>query len=401
MQAKIKIFNTKYRFDYWLLLITPIIDTINGLFIIKHGATGLSIGTIYRFFLLIYIILRLCEKRTLFIKFIPLLYFPLLGIIRGITGENVFGCITYAMKWLLPLALILYYGKAKNDKSDIKKCLIRCLNFWSIFVPISLIFEYIFKIGNEAYYDAGFKGLYYSTNDIALVLIVLYIYSFYKTIDINHSYIIVSILNFIGIIILSTKSSIIFAVISSLYLLIRSKKIKISTLILGIPILCVISFFMISLMHTHLESFFLRYSNMWSNTEGSDLITRILGWATSGRTYRISSFFKQINDNGSFATNLFFGWIYPDNAHVIEMDWHDLICQYGLIGFAICFAEYLVLFTKSKIASNPYWYIVVVCMIYATLAGHVISGAFSGTAFAVAFALLLLDSDNIRKKNTK
>lgn len=169
MGKKIRFFNTNYQLDYWLLLITPIIDTINGLYIQKYGATGLSIGTIYRLLFMLYVIARICKKKMLFIRFLPLLYFPVIGIIRGASGGGLFGCITYAMKWLLPLILIIYYGLAKNNKQDIKRCLIRCLEFWSAFVPLSLIVEYLLQVGEVSYYDAGFKGLYYSTKDIILI----------------------------------------------------------------------------------------------------------------------------------------------------------------------------------------------------------------------------------------
>ena len=86
MKIKLKRFHTKYKIDYWLITITPIVDTINGLFLLKHGVTEISIGTVYRLLLLIYVIVKLCKKRALIIQFLPLLYFPVGGIIRG--GDN-------------------------------------------------------------------------------------------------------------------------------------------------------------------------------------------------------------------------------------------------------------------------------------------------------------------------
>lgn len=394
MRIRIKRFYTKYLIDYWLILITPIVDTANGLFLLRYGATGFSIGTVYRLLLLIYVILRLFKNKMLIIQFLPLLYFPLIGLARG--GDNAFGCFTYAMKWLLPVALILYYGMGKRDKTDIKNCLIRSLDFWSIFVPVSLIVEYIFKLGNETYYDAGFKGLYYSTNDIAVVLIVLFIYTLYKTIYIDNKNAVVCLFSFIAIIILSTKSTVIFALVSLVYFLVVSKKLKIRHLLSIAAIMIVVWWF--ANTNQILEKFMLRYSNMWNNTVTDNWISNFLFFATSGRTSRIGIMFDKIHDNGLYMSNLLFGWIQPDNAHVIEMDWHDLICQYGIIGFIICVLEYVLLFIKSNIKSQPYYYIVIVCMIYSILAGHVISGAFAGTVLAMIFALLLLESNEIRRK---
>ena len=394
MKIKLKRFHTKYKIDYWLITITPIVDTINGLFLLKHGATEISIGTVYRLLLLIYVIVKLCKKRALIIQFLPLLYFPVGGIIRG--GDNLFGCFTYAAKWLLPLALILYYGFSKKNKNDIKSCLIRAIDFWSVFVPISLIIEYVFKLGQVSYYDAGFKGLYYSTNDIALVLIVCFIYTLWKTLNIDNRNVIWCMLCFISIVILSTKSSLIFAFISLIYMLIASKKIKIYQLISVVLILVVVWGFANS--GSQLNDLLDRYSNMWVGTYGNSWINRFLVFATSGRTSRISTYFNEINKHGVFVLNLFLGWITPDNAHVIEMDWHDLLCQYGIIGFLICFFEYGSLLVKCKIKSQPFWYIIMVCLIYSILAGHVISGAFSGTTLALVFSLLLLDTNDIKSK---
>ena len=392
MRIKIKQFYTKYMIDYWLILITPIIDTINGLFLLKHGATGFSVGTVYRLFLLFYVIARLCTKRIFFIQILPLFYFPIIGLIRG--GDNVFGCITYATKWIMPIILIMYYGLAKVDKVDIKRCLTKTLDFWSLFVPMSLILEYVMKLGRSTYFDAGFKGLYYSTNDIALVLIVLFIYTLYKTLNIDNKNFILCLINVIAIVILSTKSTVVFALFSLIYLLIISKKVKIRHIVSIMIIMVVV--WMFANTNAQLDNFILRYSNMWNNAAANSGISKFLFFATSGRTSRIKLFFDQIHENGFYISNLLFGWVQPDNAHVIEMDWHDLFCQYGVIGFIICLFQYVKFFLKSYIKSTPYWYIVIVCMIYSILAGHVISGAFSGTALAIVFALLLLDSEEMR-----
>lgn len=388
MKLKIKHFKTKYMLDYWVIIITPIIDTINGFFILKHGATGFSIGTIYRFLLLTYIIIRISNKRNLLIQFLPLLYFPIVGLVRG--ENNIFGCFTYATKWILPISLILYYSFGKNNKNEIKKCLMKSIDFWCKFVPISLVVEYLLDLGEVSYYDAGFKGLYYSTNDIALVLIVCLIYSVWKTLNIDLYNVVWCILCFVAIVILSTKSSVIFALISLLYMLIASKKIKLRHIVSIFAILIIVWKFANS--GTYFSDFIDRYSKMWQGTLGNKWLDRLLIFATSGRTSRISTYFNNMNEHGFFIINLIFGWITPDNAHVIEMDWHDLLCQYGIVGFLICFLEYGYFLLKCKMKSQPYFYIVLVCLVYSILAGHVISGAFSGTAMALVFSLLLLDS---------
>ena len=234
-----------------------------------------------------------------------------------------------------------------------------------------------------------------STNDIALVLIVCFIYTLWKSFYLDKKNIVWSLLNFISIVILSTKSSIIFAIISFIYILLYSKKVKVRYIIYFIMLFMFVwKFTGISILMTNFVN---RYSNMWDGISGGSLINRFLIFATSGRTLRINTYFNEINTHGNYLINLFFGWVIPDNAHVIEMDWHDLTCQYGIIGFIVLIFEYGTFFLKCNHKVQPFWYITLICLIYSLLAGHVISGAFSGTAFALVFSLLLLESREFRK----
>lgn len=394
MKIKFKKFQTLYRFDYFLLLITPLVDSINGLFLINNEQSSISIGSIYRIVLIVYILMNLLASSKLFFTILPFAYFPFDGVFRGLLGSNLIGTLTYSIKWILPFVLIIYYSFSKKNKKEIKNCLIRCLDIWCYFVPISLIIEYIFGIGKLTYYDAGFKGLYYSTNDIALALIVLFIYSVYMSYDKDKKYLISSLLNFIAIIILSTKSSLIFSVVVFIYLSIMFGKINWKKLITSVALSVLVFVLIKSTFSSQVDAVVLRYSNMWENTSNDNFISRFLSFATSGRTDRIEKFFTLANI-GNVVTNYLFGWIYPDNAHVIEMDWHDLICQYGVIGFFIVFFEYLYLLIKSNLNSKPYNIIIVICIIYSIFAGHVISGAFAGTVFATVFSILILNNCKI------
>ena len=71
-----------------------------------------------------------------------MIYFPIVGIIQGV-GENLFGCLTYAVKWMLPLSLILYYGCGVGGLKTIQK-IAKILIIASI---IFLIVAYITYLG--------------------------------------------------------------------------------------------------------------------------------------------------------------------------------------------------------------------------------------------------------------
>lgn len=392
---KLKVFKTKYWIDYYLILLTPIVDTLNGLILRTNGVSdGLSFGSIYRIIILIYVLYGIARRKNNLIMILLAMYFPLIGLIKGANNGKLVGCLTYGAKWLLPIAIIHYYSFIKRDKDEIQRCIYKTLDFWSAFVPISLILEYIFNLGVASYYDSGFKGYYYSTNDLALVLIVLFIYKLYKSFNNKKSKknIILAFLNFVAIIILSTKSSMIFAVVSVVYMLIKFGKINCKT-VLRVIASGMIMFLLIGFMNDEITKFIMRYQNMWEYSKSSNLVEQFFVFATSGRTSRISGFFNEIY-NGNFVINFLFGWIIPDNVNVIEMDFHDLICQYGFIGLIIMIIEYGYLIIMGIRGESPFLYTIIICFIYAMLAGHVISGAFSGTCFSLIFSLLILSVKN-------
>ncbi len=396
MIYKPNVFCKRYKITFLLFVITPIIDTINGLYILAHGATGLSIGTFYRIFLLFFVVCKSINYKIILKQYILLFSFILVGSLRGIVLGIFFNSLTYSVKWILPLILIYYFTIACKNKHEIQKCLTMCLDIWSWYVPFSLVVEYTFHIGYIAYHDAGFKGLYYSTNDIALVLIVLYIYILHKLFTkISIALLLQLTFTFIAIIILATKSSIIFAVFSFFYYLLKKKEFHKKNVFILIILFLIGSIFIYGKMYHEINNLLGRYINMWKITSKDSIFKHFMSFATSGRTDRIHSYFQLINNDNSIFYNLLFGWIEPDNAHVIEMDFHDLLCQYGLIGFIIIIFEYLLLFKKYVKKSEPYWLITIVCFIYALLAGHVISGVLSGTIFSIVFSLLLLSHYDI------
>lgn len=391
MRVKMQKFKTEYSLSYMMLLITPLVDTANGLFLILNGATGLSLGTFYRLGLLLYFLTRGVVQKSFFQYLITVVPVLLIGIIKGLECGELFGCITYAVKWILPIILICYFSFVCKNKEDIFNCLQRCIDVWGWYVPISLIVEYYFNIGYTTYYDAGFKGLYYSTNDIAFVLVSLYIYVAYRLFQK------ISILNIVklaavllAILVLGTKSCIIFSIITICYFTIKNKGFKKQNL-LYITAIAVLAILVIGLvMKNEIARIVARYTNMWIYSQKSNLWDHFFMFATSGRTDSIVPFFSQLSDSDMLSIDILFGWIIPDNAHVIEMDFHDLFCQYGIVGFLCVTLVYISLILKCKKKIQPYWFMVIVGFVYAYLAGHVISGALSGTMFAVNFSMLIL-----------
>jgi hypothetical protein len=398
---------SRFRFEnilLFLLLITPVIDTINGFYILHHGATGISIGTFFRLLIIAFSLAGAVKYKKYILIIFTMLYFPLNGILRGVFLGGVVENLTYAMKWVMVVLLIITLEHYSNKKLYFLQTIHNILWFWAIFVPLSLVIEYVFNIGYAAYFDAGFKGLYYSTNDVAFVLIILFIYSFYN-LFVGHAWRwgIVAGLNFIAILILGTKSSLIFAVVSVIVIpvIFGIKRYPVKTI--TIYVLIVIFAFCVSrLFQRNIAQIFDRYTAMWSVTtvKNTSKLESFFIFATSGRTTRISDELAQISA-GNEILNVLFGWIIPDNAHVVEMDFHDLLFQYGIVGFVLLLSFYIRRMVKGKFVKSIFTYMLFVGLLYCTLAGHVISGAFSGTMFALVFVLYeCYNKNNLQCNNT-
>jgi len=395
---------TERKLFAFLILLTPIVDTINGWYVITFQSDGFSLGTIYRGTMICYYIYILFKYKSKKINYLlALLYFPIKALIYGLYYGSLIQYLSYAMKWIFPVLTIMTFEQVyrKENRRGYQDVL-KILDFFSVIMPLLLVVEYILGVGLLSYYDAGFKGLYYSTNDIAFALTTLFIYSFFKLMrDFNWKNIICVLINVVAIVVLSTKSCILFVVITIVYYgaiswknrkSIRNYGFVIFSLLIGVYIL-------LRTMTDEIGSIFIRYSNMWEYSQSNNVFKDLLTFLTSGRTNRIDTFFSLNSEDMFSVRNLLFGWVVPDNAHVIEMDWHDLLCQYGILGLILVLSFYLIIYIKRK--NDEHVYIFIIGMICVTFSGHVISGAMAGTIFALVCCLLRSDIDGKACDNMK
>lgn len=390
---------------YYIVVLTPIVDTINGYFLYTKGITeasgatsSASIGTYYRalaILIMLYFSLIKHPSKWNIISVNILMYFPIVSVIKGLIDRAIFSYLSYALKWIYPPLLIIgFFSAYKFDLNtgldDVKKV----LYIFSYSFPFLLIFEYIFELGRLTYYNAGFKGFFYSTNDISFCLIVGFIVGlsdFFGKYSIRGF--LISSINFLAIIILGTKSGILFSVISVFIIWLHNsfqnkKKFIYSILLLGVAmIIGVVTGYR---MRDEISNILLRYSNMFIGTIGSSpgSFEKVMAFLTSGRTDRIHKFFSQLLYSKNYVLCFLTGWIRPDNATVIEMDFHDLLCQFGLIGFLILTVTYIKVFKSGIKKKFEYIYIFVLAILSAILGGHIISAALSGTVLAVVICCI-------------
>jgi hypothetical protein len=386
---------------FGLLVITPFIDTINGWYVLKYGETGVSVGTFYRLLVIAYTVIFCFSKvnKKHFFAILSMLYFPISSIIRalaGTAGGSYFSAFTYGLKWTLPMIIIC--GIVSTEKNDNENIPLKILISWTWIIPLLLIIEYILGIGEQTYFDAGFRGLYYCTNDIGYSLSMMMIYSlyrfFFKQCDVTTGLPVA--LNVIAIVILSTKSCFIFFVVTFFLFTVKKfseKRVskKMMTFMALIIIIGLVGGAII--LRDELTAMLTRYINFYT-TEMSNgySLKNLLGFLTSARTNRIDSTIAKLTENFS-VWKLLFGWLPPYNTGAIEMDWLDSFFQHGLVGFCILIANYKKIFINKQY-KKPFQYMLIISFICAFFSGHVLNGALPSTVFSIVVGCAIYSKKN-------
>lgn len=384
INSRMKYFKiNSYSILFFLLVITPVMDTINGWYVLGHGETGISIGTFYRLVILVFIFIAFRFSKDDWIWLIIFMYFPISAVIKTLAADASFiSAFTYSLKWVLPIIYILLFARLRgHDRLNVPK---KILDIWKYVIPCLLIVEYIADMGKATYYDAGFKGYFYCANDIGFSLTMMTIYSLYEFMIVKMSVksSIPILLNFIAIIILSTKSCILFAGITLVYFMVKMFKKEPKRIIpITTAILCV---FMLVLynMHDNLMRMVGRYLNFYQQTTSTDVsLFNIMGFLTSARTYRIPEVVEDLIASPSVG-KIMFGWKFPVFTGAIEMDWLDAFFQYGVIGLVVIVTFYFKIIFAPKF-QEPYGYMLIIAVICACFSGHVLNGALPCTVFSV------------------
>lgn len=384
-----------YDLLFIIMVITPFIDTINGAFVRNYGETGTSIGTFYRMAILVFVFVFIRIKREYFKWILVLSYFPVSSAIRaGLEGLPFMSAFSYGFKWLFPVILISgFLSIFKTSKRNVS---LELITVWKYLIPSILVFEYIFKIGDAAYPEAGWRGLFYCNNDIAFSLTVMSIISLYEFIIVktNVKNLIPLGLNALAILILSTKSSLIFFVLTGFYFICKKFKRKPQSTILIIIFVAILVSIALYLMRDSVEGILNRYGQYYYVAMQNPSFANFMNFLTSSRTPRIAGKFDMLSADFTLTGSLF-GWIVPINNYAIEMDWFDALFQHGIIGLFLLISYYSRLLIH-KYKNYMFKYAIFIALVCSFFSGHVINGALPSTVFSVLVGFIL--SENMKLK---
>jgi hypothetical protein len=244
---------------------------------------------------------------------------------------------------------------------------------------IAIVIGALYKIdlfSSYGSYRFGYKGLIYAVNEASVFCVIALLYSLYvlhnkKRISLLLTVVAASFL-------LGTKSGYLFTIlILAAYLLMQQKNaiVRILTLIL-------LLFLGISLSQINIMAFLSNYRIFdWFafSYQKSGLWTMLL----SGRDVFIQERFYPLVNQWGLENWLFGGTNIAKNA--IEMDFHDLLLFFGLVGGCIYFIAYFIMMLSKHNVKYSLFVIILYFMI-AALAGHFFYSAVN----AVYLSILLI-----------
>lgn len=376
----------------WLLILSPIMDNINGYLLLSGKTSSISIMFKIMIFLFCFFILLKNAAGVEIVNgfclagifVVQLMVFEILN-----KGGLVYN-ISKIPKLLMPMVLILsIYKLLEHDKSVIDG-VDKVVRFYCWFFPASLLVTKFLDIGFKTYgnSDVGNKGFYYAGNEIGVIMIMILTLEIgkYKSNRTKMNFINV-ILGIVSILFIGTKSSYVSMIILILAMLFteKNRNKKILNIVFVIPVLCGGLWYAIHRLDAVIE---IIKMIMWKYDFQS---TGIINFLLSDRDRKLLNAMKLGYDKNLFL-KLFLG-ISSDKAEnmlniLIEMDLLDLFLQFGLIVFSVIVFFY-VKHLKKVIKTHNIIYIIGVILVYGAsiVSGHLMFAPMVN----IVLAILLLD----------
>ncbi|WP_258922020.1 O-antigen ligase family protein [Heyndrickxia coagulans] len=398
---------------YCFLILLPFVDFFNGVVMLSLNIqiVGIAYRALFFLFMILSILIYFKVNQSILVVYsITALLFSLLFLQTAINGDinYLFNDVSTLLKLLLSVFIIEFSKKFIVGKQE--NYINRIVFLYSVFFPILLLIPYFLGMGNSTYNNGGgFKGFFTATNDITVVFIFLNIYMgdlFFKSFNKKQSYLkngLVYLLNIACLILIGTKTGIIFCLLWFLFLFFKEVILNIKiTLISRLKILFVsvfslvfivfiiLRFFSVPLLNTYNRVLY--FYNLYSNN--------FVQFLTSSRSVFFESalYFSKHTENPFLKFIIGNGFKYREEkwgiGGLIEMDLADTFFSIGIIGLVIVllyYFKFIVLSIKS-LNSNIFSVSFLVMFLYSVFAGHVLYSALSSTLLGIACTSLLKNS---------
>lgn len=414
MKFKISRENINEKFIIYLMMLTPFIDLLNGLFeyIFK---INISPGVVIRSGILVIIIyIYIMQKRSNILKIIGIVALFLVQILfLSFNNDiNIYAEISFISKIYYNIFLIFIIGRLFRESNIDYEVYVDKFISVSLIITISLIITKVLGIGISAYGDAGgYKGLYMGLNDLTAVLVITFPFILYRLSTANNKIKYSIYATFVGVNIVSvgTKTSLVILTVIIMFFVyqIMFKQRKFINII--VVLISIVVFFIVFekyFWETYSSTILVRQKYFMEN---QNFITFLV----SGRNATLITAMEHWN-SGLF--NILFGLGFTKGSEfigsfllghgMIEMDFFDILYFYGLIFLLIVAIPLVNIFLKSikNIFKAKKLLYKIICLVYilviiiSFLGGHVLLSPLAGIYFAVIYGLvggMKLEKENI------
>lgn len=382
------------RIVIFLFSILPVIDSVNGILI----AQGLpSIGIVYKIFVLGVLLLLITRSGR--ISSAVVLGCFLTVIYVGVSiAVNVYGLsgtlltIDFPVKLIFNILTFGFLYSLWADGMISGKEIDTILRVNTYMMAAVILIPYVLGLGNTIYAGGiGYKGFFYSNNELSVALLILFYYSLYS---VACKLRILNVLQLLCItacvLLLNTKSGMIACLVGIAlyvleYLLRKDAKYKLPIILMIAAVLFIARDFIFEQVRSFME----RQTYLHGLYGGSLLDTLV-----SGRTFLLENAWNSMVTNDGMLLQLLIGNGFCASV-LVEMDFLDLFFYLGIIGVSafvlfLCFVFYKSLphFRADCTRMRPFGFLMI--MGYAFLAGHTLFMATSGCYFVLFLCFCLM-----------
>lgn len=394
----------KFTKLFWVLMvILPIIDSLNGLFNGGQNEDGLSIGIIYRIFIAVLCITMICMVS---IPLKTLIFYALFALYCFLSVSLNPDASTYLLllfRLILPMLIITTVEVYHSNELMNLRQLDALFVWWEIAFPLSILIPYLLGIGFQTYGNGsvGYKGLYYAQNDIGYILGTLYLFSIYRLWKkLSFANLIVSLAILTFNLVLGLKSNyLMVGFVTVIYVFnLRDVKRKWISKLIGVLIISGGIVFVLSQYRSEIQSIILRWQYFYYQEEG-------LSFWTSSRIERVPVAYDWVvNQFGSWGIVWGTGLGYMAHtvfnaSNFVEMDFFDILFQLGVIGVIFVYGFYVSRY-KKYCPKGAFKWAFLLAIICSTLAGHVLESALSGMFFAMVCSGMILSNRHEEKESS-
>lgn len=412
---------------YLFLLLLPIIDVLTSItekLNLNMPSLGIIIKSVFLGIMILYLIISSTskyKKMSLYYLMAIFLYMVLFFITKiNYLNLSLFVIeLKYMIKILFyPISLITmicYFDDKKLSKEELSSVLLKSFLIYLLFI----IIPFITKTGFNSYIDGsyGSSGWFYAANEMAIILLALFPFS-YMLLKKSIVFVIIPIISALLISTLGTKVSMIGLYVISLMLFIislfyrKNKKFD-KKLILGtfLVLISVIAIFNSSNTVDNISNSILiqeRQNEIDKELYNFDYDSNSLFYKVvlkygrailSDRDLYFKYTFKTYDDNFNINTLLFgigYSDVYKINnelaTKLIEIDFFDILFHSGLIMSLIVFLPFLYfivkLFKSKKFNINIVFYTLMIALIFSIscLSGH----TFGAPAVSIYLSLYMI-----------